>query len=358
MQPTPATPTLKDIAERAGVSRNTVSCALRNDRRISEATRARIREIADEIGYRPNPLRVAHMRGLRESRPAAAHVNLGFVHWFESEEAWRDHAHSRALLIGATDRATRLGYNLVTAWAGEPGMTGPRLTKILRSRGVVGTVFAWSPDPSPLPGFDWDSLASATMGFSITAPHLHRCATFFHHSIPVAWRELRNLGYERIGVDLSIRDGRQRDQAWEAGLAILLAEPRKCRPVVRRDELPNQLSTADWVKKQRLDAIIVAGPRGRRQTLTQAGLRVPGDLGYVSLVGPTESATVQADWTQIGSASIDLVDEQLMRNERGIPSKPKTVLIDGAWTPGNSVRVREVQGIRSTMPTDGEDRRS
>jgi len=41
---------LKHIAERIGVSRMTVSQALRNDGRIAEATRERVRAAARELG--------------------------------------------------------------------------------------------------------------------------------------------------------------------------------------------------------------------------------------------------------------------------------------------------------------------
>jgi DNA-binding LacI/PurR family transcriptional regulator len=45
---------LKDIAERAGVSIMTVSKALRESRDISSATRARIRKLAEDMGYVPD----------------------------------------------------------------------------------------------------------------------------------------------------------------------------------------------------------------------------------------------------------------------------------------------------------------
>ena len=55
---------LKDIAESAGVSVMTVSKALRNEPDISDATKARIRAIADRTGYVPNN----SARGLRTRR--------------------------------------------------------------------------------------------------------------------------------------------------------------------------------------------------------------------------------------------------------------------------------------------------
>lgn len=57
-------PTIKDVAERAGVSRTTVSNALNGKGTLSAETIARVKRIADELGYAPN----AVARGLRQSR--------------------------------------------------------------------------------------------------------------------------------------------------------------------------------------------------------------------------------------------------------------------------------------------------
>ncbi|MFI5806751.1 LacI family DNA-binding transcriptional regulator [Streptomyces sp. NPDC051561] len=46
--------TLLDVAHAAGVSRSTASDALQGSGRVAEATRARVREVADALDYRPN----------------------------------------------------------------------------------------------------------------------------------------------------------------------------------------------------------------------------------------------------------------------------------------------------------------
>lgn len=48
--------TIKDVAKEAGVSPSTVSRALQNNPRISQAVRDRIRQIADDMGFRPNQM--------------------------------------------------------------------------------------------------------------------------------------------------------------------------------------------------------------------------------------------------------------------------------------------------------------
>lgn len=48
-------PTLHDVAERAGVSRALVSIVMRDAPGASAATRVRVRQAADDLGYRPDP---------------------------------------------------------------------------------------------------------------------------------------------------------------------------------------------------------------------------------------------------------------------------------------------------------------
>jgi len=60
----PRAVTIRDVAQRAGVSRQTVSRAINNKGEISPETRARVLEIARELGYRPSSI----ARGLKTHR--------------------------------------------------------------------------------------------------------------------------------------------------------------------------------------------------------------------------------------------------------------------------------------------------
>ncbi|WP_295033579.1 LacI family DNA-binding transcriptional regulator [uncultured Microbacterium sp.] len=56
--------TLQDIADRLGVSRSTASFAITGRGRVSEETRRRVHEVAQELGYRPNTV-ARHLKGSR-----------------------------------------------------------------------------------------------------------------------------------------------------------------------------------------------------------------------------------------------------------------------------------------------------
>ncbi|MFD7111116.1 LacI family DNA-binding transcriptional regulator [Streptomyces microflavus] len=69
---TSRTVTLLDVARAAGVSKSTVSDALQGSGRVAEATRERVRAVAEELGYRPN----SAARRLRRSSTGAIGLHL------------------------------------------------------------------------------------------------------------------------------------------------------------------------------------------------------------------------------------------------------------------------------------------
>lgn len=128
-------PTIADIARRAGVSKVAVSYALNDRPGVSPTTRASIKAIAQEIGWRPNSAARAltHARadtvGLALSRPARM---LGVEPFFmelisgiETELATRDCA---LLLQVVTDPVQEL--EMYRRWWGEGRVDGVFLADV------------------------------------------------------------------------------------------------------------------------------------------------------------------------------------------------------------------------------------
>ena len=94
---------LKDIAQKCGVSVATVSKALNGQQDIGSETRERICRIAGEMGYTPN----AAARMLKTNR---SH-NLGVLFVDEMRSGLR-HEYFSAMLSSFKDEAERLGYDI------------------------------------------------------------------------------------------------------------------------------------------------------------------------------------------------------------------------------------------------------
>ena len=71
--------TLLDIAKEAGVHVTTVSLALKCHPRIPGETQERVRRIADELGYRPDPMLSSLVAYRTHKRPAAFHGTLAWL---------------------------------------------------------------------------------------------------------------------------------------------------------------------------------------------------------------------------------------------------------------------------------------
>jgi DNA-binding LacI/PurR family transcriptional regulator len=112
--------TIKDVAARAGVSRQTVSRVLNDEGVVAEATRARVLATISELGYRPS----AVARSLVSQRT----YNLGLL-----TADFSDYTHAR-IIEGAEAEAREHGYLIFVSGAehglfGEPLCCAPILSQ-------------------------------------------------------------------------------------------------------------------------------------------------------------------------------------------------------------------------------------
>src|SRR3954451_22432681 len=120
-------PTMRDVAEQAGVSVQTVSNLVNNRlRQMSGETRVRIEDAMRELGYHPN----STARGLRSARTAT----IGFLLVDEGARYLADPMTDQ-VIAGVGDVARDRGYS-VLIHAGRPGPPDSGLLKpVLEARG-------------------------------------------------------------------------------------------------------------------------------------------------------------------------------------------------------------------------------
>ncbi|HIY64958.1 MAG TPA: LacI family transcriptional regulator [Candidatus Agrococcus pullicola] len=121
-------PTLHDVARAAGVSVSTTSRALGNYGRISQRTRAHIRWIADELGYRPNVIARSMITGKTQS--------LGVVCADLSSPFFAE------ALRGVSDLAKERGYSILIVNTDEDLKAEQDAITLLRDKLVDGVIVA------------------------------------------------------------------------------------------------------------------------------------------------------------------------------------------------------------------------
>ena len=127
--------TLRDVAAKAGVHHTTASRALKNDPRVCPETLKKIRTLADQMGYMPDPMLSALNAYRHASRSAQDHGSIAWITNYPTRDGWRASSCYKLYFDGAAERLSRLGYRLEEFWLQETGMTARRSSQVLFHRG-------------------------------------------------------------------------------------------------------------------------------------------------------------------------------------------------------------------------------
>lgn len=338
---TPSGPTLTTIARAAGCSPSTVSRALHGSRALPAATIQRIRRVARELGYRPNPLVSDLMRQMRGTGRPSPSGTLAYLVFGASRHEWEQHLTFVGFFQGAGARAEELGFNLEIFWADAPGLKGARLTQILRARGITGVIVGPAPGLPAAPQLEWQHFAAVKIG--VPFPDLPLpCAVAHHfHGMTRVLEQLSALGYRRLGLVLQDHQNVKTGGMW---LAPFVLHERQVRPADRVAPLVlgqwREAEFARWFRRQRPEVVI--GLRCELiEWMERLGAHVPAEAGFVHLDRCTEArecAGLDQKPREVGAAAVDLLAHRLLANERGFLPLPKQLLVDSVWCDGPTLR--------------------
>ncbi len=349
--------TMAQVAARAGVHATTVSLALRNHPSIPVATRDRIRGIAAEMGYRPDPALSAlatyrHAKLPRRDIPALAYL----THW-DTEWGWKQpHAHA-SFFAGAQGRAEALGFRLEHFWLGEPGMSHRRLSDILAARGITGIlVSSHLPEHDRALQLDWPRFSAVKIDCLPREPDLHHVTNDQRAIAQLAVRRCLAAGYRRIGMVIPYWWDDFVDLAWSAGflaeqhrlpeeerIPILFyadEDPSSAVATGRESLVPSQ-AFSEWFGRHRPE-VILSKAEFVRPRLEQLGVAVPHDVAYVELYLVPDGATagVRNNCERVGEMAVAALVGLMQQNSFGIPEIPTAMLVEGTWFDGKTLPLR------------------
>jgi LacI family transcriptional regulator len=262
------------VAQAAEVSQMTVSRALRHDPRLPLKTRGRIQAIANRLGYRPDPMVSQLMSRLRSSRTREPET-IAWLNPRPAQPDWRDAFSAEEFFQGASVRAAQLGYKLDVISGYEPGMSARRLTRILRTRSIVGVLVAPLPGAPEAVPLEWDCFAAATYGYTVSNPPLHRACNHHPRIIRRALHEAVARGYRRPGLMISRTDNLRVDEGWTAGfLSFQLHLPEAHRVPVLLYDACNIAVVARWLEQAKPD-VVLAHSLDDLNAIESTGRRIP-----------------------------------------------------------------------------------
>lgn len=333
--------TLRDVAARAGVSVATASLALRDSPKIRAETVAKVRAVAVEMGYAPNPLVSALMAQMRGVRPTQDVEVLAFVRIAPSRSPPANMPYVDEILAGARARASALGHKVEVFHLSESDLGEKRLDAILFSRGIRGVVVPPLGANRPRLDLDWSRYAAVALGYSMQQPVLHRVCPDQFQAMILAIEQLRARGYRRIGLyidedtDARVRHKFTAAMEWHNHAV----GPDERVPLLMTPRLDRARFLA-WLERWRPE-IVLSWRQVIVDWLREAGMAVPRDIGFAH-VNWTERADPCAGIDQrprlLGMAAVDTVVALLYTNERGIPAVPRTTSIESLWVDGPTTR--------------------
>jgi DNA-binding LacI/PurR family transcriptional regulator len=341
---TPA-PTLRSLAKILGLSRTTVSDALRGSPRVDPNTADRVRTAASAAGYRRNPLAGALMSELRRSRGGAFRGVLAAVDFVEDarpEHAMRYH---RELIAGADARAAELGFKVEKFQVGTAAVTVQRLDSILQSRGIHGVILlpAWGePDLSNL---DWSRFAGVYTDYIIERPALHSVCPDHYRSLLGALQRVAQRGYQAPGLFLQRHQDERLQYRWTAAVRAFQESQPNVRvvPPLILDRPVTESEFVKWFTRCKPDVVLGHNPQAI-EWMERAGAKLPATHGFVCInaimKAPLPCAGLDLQPRVLGARATELLIAQLQRNETGIPEWPTTTTIPARWVEGPTLRAK------------------
>jgi LacI family transcriptional regulator len=334
-------PTLRTLARALGLSRTTISDALRGSPRVKAETVQRVREAAQAAGYVHNPLTGAVMSQLRRSRGQQFRGVLAALEIVEPNRAAHAVRYNEAVLRGVSDRATELGFKMERFELGPDGMRLNRLDTILHTRNIQGLVLLPASGVPDLSALNWDRYTAVYADLFINNPPLHCVCLDHYRSMLMLLRELHARGYRRPGLFMEISLDERLQYRWEgAFLAIQKYLPNVTEVPALRTQNITREEFIPWFRKYKPDVVLGHYPEAI-EWMRSCGARLPRTHGFVCLnmlrtVEPCAALDFQP--AQIGARAAELVIGQLLHNELGIPVQPSLTTIPARFIEGPTLR--------------------
>ena len=335
--------TLKDIAEAAGVTKTTVSLALRGHRGVSEAMQEKIKGIAGEMGYVADPI----LQRLAEYRRAGGQGRIQSViawlnHW-QGPAQLRSYREFEQYWRGAKLAARRLGYDLVECVWPADGSAKEAEARLVE-RGALGLLIPPHKPEVDWGDLDWSRFSLMRFGMSVRQIDSNLVTADHQRAMVMAVKRIVEYGYRRVGLvydaahDETMGGNLYGGFLWAQQLLGL-------EPVIAPLDLDSKVSGAKslgllktWMARWRPDAIVTAVPR-LPGMLDELGYKIPRD---VALAGtslndiPVEAGIDQCP-KAIGEIAAEMLIKQISLNERGEPADPCRILVESRWCDGKSL---------------------
>ncbi|MEM9161088.1 MAG: LacI family DNA-binding transcriptional regulator, partial [Verrucomicrobiota bacterium] len=315
---------LEDLARLAGVSKATASYALRGgSSQIPQSTCERIKALAVEHDYRPNQLVAARMSEVSKGGKSPAKVGIAFVSPRPLTEVMADAKTPIGLYyLGALEKSKELGFELNFVSLPQDCPDFPRLGRKLAYLGVEGVLLAPPMEVYPVENdeFGWDDYSLVSIEHGFMPLNINAVCNDEFETISRAIELIGERGIEKIGIAIRTAQDRRVKQIWKAAFLArqaLIPEDRRIGHFIT--DAWSKEGFLDWFKSNRPEVILCVDDEPMRW-LEEEGVHAPENIEFLSLFwlpNRPRLAGYYQNHKTMGRAAVELLSEQLYRNERG-----------------------------------------
>lgn len=338
-------PTILDIAKAAGVSKSTVSLALRNSPLSKNETREKIQKLAKAMGYRPNMVFSVMGSGNRVKGAKTNLLPIAYLYDSESNLDTKnlDSTREYGYLI---ESAHNFGYDL-EPYNLKDVVSARKFEQMLFHRGYCGVIIGRLMNDQSI-AYDLD-LSDFTVVFNTNTSwkhKYHRIIGDVGAALQMAWDKMVAAGYRRIGVAPCRHLPSLPDDDLRVA-ALLQRQSRDASLVYNIPPFTEEANKLDlfvkWIEKWSPDAVI-GFHVGEFYRLKEMGYRIPEDIGFAGLIiNPDDQwqkdiAGILNQDRQVSETTISILDQEIRKRIHGIPEYVLSVLVDPQWVEGNSIR--------------------
>ncbi|MEM9159821.1 MAG: LacI family DNA-binding transcriptional regulator [Verrucomicrobiota bacterium] len=348
---------LKDIADRSGYSKNTVSLALRDSTKLPANTKKKIKRIAKELNYRPNSRVNEAMGYMRSNRQSAFTETIGvLLGWrnMSKNDLAISNQHLARTFEAIDAHAESLGFATDYLQIQENELRPQRLLEIIKSRGIRGLIVPQMENRKSELKLDLSNLAIAQIGRTVWSPQIDTIACNEAEVAILATEMLWKKGYRKIGFYFSNWSLRQSKNRLQMGVMYCQQTMPEIESIVlevnKRLQTPTDVSNMDllreefvpWFKKHKPDVVVGIIPKLRYIIEEDLKLRVPKDVGlvqfdYVPKPG-LEMAGVSHQKDLQAKHAVDFIASKLYHNQFGIPKSPIELNVECKWIDGSTIQ--------------------
>lgn len=335
-------PTMKDIAQKAGVHQTTVSLALRNHPSIPKSTRERIKKVAEELGYSPDPM-LSSLIAYRKDRSKTVQTpTIGYIMNVDGDKGLEYSAARTLFLEGAKEKAKELGYNLEVFYYGGKHYHSKYLDKVLMTRNITGIIIGGFLTHFTDIELTWDYYSIVKIEVLPFHVRAHTIENNQYQVVRRAFQELRKLGYKRIGLCVAEHDEKHTRNLFSAGYYVEQSSiPEEDRvPIMVFDgnefyeELGENLhKITDWVVDNDLD-VCISNWRILDPVVKKASERLNRRIYATSL---DLDKAVKRGWGMIqnheivGASAVEVLSGLMQHHQKGQAQYPRINLINATW---------------------------